>query len=620
MAKKPKKKPEAEAEDLGFVPANDLGFVPAEPAPTPPEAFEGAAATAEGMPETQRLRALGLRPPAKDPGALRSVGSKLLQGFAKQGSDEIVGALTRAAVDPGVGWRQPDGSVRLLATEGDVYRAGRDSEREVLRGADENHPWKSRIAEFAGDVISDAALGALGAPVSSRAYSTGVGALSGLMGSDADLTPDKVTAGDAASAGLSTAVGGVLGRYAPELARRGLDRVTPPVARALRNFFERRAMQSGRRALLSGADQLARVRPPSDDAVREAIESGGIVPFGTTRGASERLNRFAEEQGANYGALLDRLEALGVRGPEAEALIGQLERRLADQDVVAAGVANPAIPRVYADTAERLRALLPQAEQEVPTAGRAFLDELLASGVPREAAEAMSRTSAAPTTQTVTDLPLGLSEEIKRALQDRVRYGLIEDTPVNEARSEVASMLRRGIEDRVEEAGVNAAPNSELDALAGAFMPVKQRLSRTLGASEAANKGAAAAAKRGGFSLTDYLWALGAGGGAGLGGGGLEGALGAGAALVGHRLLRERGPSTSAAANYGLSQLMRSAAENPQVVNREIGAALGRTYGNERLSALLDDYLNLSSEAKQEEARSAALEEALRRTRRGATP
>lgn len=537
--------------------------------------FAGARAAADGSMGAQFLDALG-RKPAKDPGALRSIGSKLLQGFFKEGSDEAAGALTRMTVDPGVGWKDPSGNVRMLETEGDVYRAGRDAEREVLRGAEENHPWKSRIAQMAGDVASDAALGAFRVPVASKAYSTAVGAGSGLMGSDTDLTPDKATGRDVASAGLSTAVGGLLGRYLPDLAQAGLQRVTPPIMRGLRNALEKRALKSGRRALLAGADQLARVEPPTDDVVREAIESGAVMPFGTTKGAADRLNRLADEQGAAYGAVLDRLEELGVPGPQAGALIDQLEKR-AEELTPTAGIANPEIPRVYSDVADRLGASLPEVEPEVPTAARSFLEELIASGVPREAAEALSRQSTKPVAQPATDLALGASETIKRALQDRVRYGLIEDTPLNEARAEVASMLRKGIEDRVEEAGRNAAPNSELDALAGAFMPVKERLSRTLGASTAANKGAAAAAKRGDFNLTDYLWAAAAGGGTGAGSGNtLGGALAAGAGLMGHKLLRERGPSTTAATSYALSQLMRKGVDNPRAVNREIGALTGR--------------------------------------------
>ena len=114
--------------------------------------FAGAVAAAEGiMPRAP-----------KDPGFLRAVGSELLSGYFKGGSDEAMGAVTGAAVDPGVGWKQPDGSVRYLKTEGDVYRAGRDTERAVLAGAEAHRPKTSFLSRMAGDVASDATLALLG--------------------------------------------------------------------------------------------------------------------------------------------------------------------------------------------------------------------------------------------------------------------------------------------------------------------------------------------------------------------------------------------------------------------------------------------------------------------------
>lgn len=151
----------------------------------------------------------------KDPGVLRSIGSQLLAGVFKDGSDELGGAMGAYAPglrqEPGVGMRQPDGSVRYMATSGDVYRGGRDAEREVLRGADKHHPKLSFAAHLAGDVASDVAARVFGLPVGSRAYSTAVGALSGLLRSDADLTPDKITPGNVLRAGASTAAGAGFG-------------------------------------------------------------------------------------------------------------------------------------------------------------------------------------------------------------------------------------------------------------------------------------------------------------------------------------------------------------------------------------------------------------------------
>jgi hypothetical protein len=115
---------------------------------------------------TDRLRAAAATLSAKDPGFLRSLVSSGYQGAYKGGSDEVAGAITRGRVSPGEGaaWRQPDGSTVPLNTGWDVYRAGRNSEREVLRGAREHWPKTSFAAEVGGDLLSDFLLSRAGLP------------------------------------------------------------------------------------------------------------------------------------------------------------------------------------------------------------------------------------------------------------------------------------------------------------------------------------------------------------------------------------------------------------------------------------------------------------------------
>jgi hypothetical protein len=585
----------------------------------------------------QRLKAVAKqRPPAKDPGFLSTVGHGLLQGFFKGGSDEAVGGLTRAGVSPGAGaaWRMPDGSEVPLNTGWDVYRAGRDTERETLRGARENRPKTAFAAEFLGDLASDAVLSGLGVPgVGNRAYNVGTGMLSGLLGSEAELTPDKATGDDVLRAGLATALGGAAGDLGTTIGE-GASRATPAMLRAARGWLERRGINLGRRALMSGSQQLAGTVPVSDDAVREALASGAILPFGTTQGAAQRLERSAEHWGRTYGATLQRLEELGVRGPDAEALARRLIAE-GDEEAAVAG-ANTAVPNVFYGNADAIesKVLEPRAldvfarlrlaqmgvtptttSSAVRNAGGVFDDILSGTAVPQnsskeEALAALRRLRlaqagvtpppAAPAAKEVSpqapprlvelpdrpaDLPLSQAEGLKRTLQGEAKYGRIEDTPVNEAKRRVASMMRQAIEDKVDEAALTAAPGSELDAMTGAFMPVKQRLSRTLAASEAADKGAAAAAKRAGLSLTDYLWGLGAGGAGLLGGGGGGGMLGAGAAMLGHRFLRNRGPSTGAATAYWASRLAgagaNAAAANPSATRKLESLAASKMLGDQ---------------------------------------
>jgi hypothetical protein len=127
-----------------------------------------------------------------DPGLATSMGHKFLSGFTKRFSDEIIGKGTQATVDAdpsgSTQWRDHSAKsgTRALKTGQDVYHAGRNGERDVLKRAGEHHPVPSFVAEVGGDIASDAVLGAFGAPVGSPAYQAIAGAASGVGGSDSD--------------------------------------------------------------------------------------------------------------------------------------------------------------------------------------------------------------------------------------------------------------------------------------------------------------------------------------------------------------------------------------------------------------------------------------------------
>jgi hypothetical protein len=552
---------------------------------------EEAPATAPPAPTTPTAR---LRAAAKNPGVLRSIGSSLLQGFFKSGSDEVAGALTSALVDPGNGaaWRGADGVPRFLGSEGDVYRAGRDSEREVLRGARENYPKTAFVAEMIGDMGSDAVLSGLGlVGVGSAPYNVLTGGLSGLLGSDAELTPDKATGGDVASATASTLLGAGLGYALPKVGEKAAN-VAPAALRRLRQAFDNLAVNQGRRVLLNGADSLSNKLPTSAEAVTEAIDSGAILPFGTTQGAFARLERLAGERGAAYAAILEELEAQGVRGPDAERLAAELAER--GDELLATTGADKAVPNVFLNEAANLQNVAREAPA-VEVAAR-IRQALQGVDIPPSAAPADTR------------LGLGQAEQIKRALQEGARYGRFEDTPVNEAKKEVASRVRQAIEDSVTEAGRAAPEGSDLANLAEGFVPVKQRLGRTLEARDAAERGATRVAQRRGMSLSDYM-------AAGMGSGITEkltlGTL--------NNFARNRGTSAVASGSRGLARLAgagaRAAAANPSAVQaggRELGAALGRT-----MNPALARLLGLEDDNPEDEVQ-AALVEALRQ--RAAAP
>ena len=430
-----------------------------------------------------------IAPPAPvtpDPGLLSTLGHQALSGFFKQGSDEAAGALARAGVDvlPGASYRMPDGTVRKLSGPDDLYRAKRDEVRQTMAAGERERPKLSMLANMAGDVASDSVLGAMGVPVSSNAFQAASGALSGLLGSEAELTGPDASRDTAYSAAASTGAGGAMGYFLPKVGAAISKGVFPAVMPRLRAALEDLAYAQGNRALLSGARTMSNRLPTSREAVMEALRSRALQYFGTTGGAYKRLEDLAFERGAAYGPILEGLEKMGIRGPEADAIAKQLMDEAAERLRVSG--ADEAIPNLFKEHAETVLKR-PDAAFVMPDAG--------AVGPP------------------MSTLSLTQAEGIKRNLQKAARYGRIEDTPLNEAKKDVASIFRQAIEDTVEEAGLNAPKGSEVAQLAEEFLPIKQNLALTKEAEEAAKWGAARAANRSMIDLPSTVLAAGQDGG-----------------------------------------------------------------------------------------------------------
>lgn len=489
-------------------------------------------AEVRGLRASTQPSTMPVEKPPDDPGFFTAVGHQFLQGFMKQGADEAEGAVSQLhGVGPGARYRMSDGTTRPTENSGDLYRAVRDSERQVVRGASEHYPWTSFASSMAGDIASDAVLSYMGVPVTSTPYQVASGALSGLMGSDAELTPSKTTGGDVLSAGASTGLGAGLGYVVPKVGAAVSKHLTPAIAARMRQWLEESAIKQGRRVLLNGADALAGNKELPAEAVREALSSGAIQPFGTTQKAFQNLETLAELRGENYGEILKRLQAAGVEGPNAEALATKFEREAADR--WANSGANKSVADVFAAEAGNVRSVTPK------------------------------------TPDTSANLPLGQAERIKRVLQGEARWDRLRMTGLDEAKQEVSSAYREAIENSIAEAGDNAPLRSEVSELASEFLPAKQQLARTIAARDAAERGTAAAAKRRGISLTDYLSAAAAAG---------AGPAGQLLAAAGNNFARNRGTSAWAAGAFGAARLV-SELVNPQTAERlgsQLGAVLAR--------------------------------------------
>lgn len=484
--------------------------------------------------------------PPPDPGFFSTVGRQFLQGFTKMGSDEATGAVSYLHdTGPGTRYRMPDGTLRPAENSGDLYRAVRDSEREVNRGASEHYPWTSFASSMAGDIASDAFLSYLGVPVTSTPYQVATGALSGLMGSDAELTPSKTTGRDVLSAGASTGLGAGLGYVVPKVGAAVSKHLTPAIAARMRQWLEESAIKQGRRVLLNGADALAGNKELPAEAVRETLSSGAMPPFRTTQDVYKNLETLAEMRGENYGDILKRLQGAGVEGPNVEALAGKFESTFADRWKNSG--ANKSIADIFAAEADNVRAVAPREMVPAP-----FPPGVTAGGPP-------------PMVEQVRpNLPLDQAEEIKRVLQKEARWDKLRLTGLDEAKQEVSSAYREAIENSIAEAGEKAPLGSEVAELASEFMPAKQQLARTIAARDAAERGTAAAAKRRGISLTDYLSAAAAAG---------AGPAGQLLAAAGNNFARNRGTSAWAAGAYRGSNFMG------ELVNQQTAERVGSEFG-----------------------------------------
>lgn len=421
---------------------------------------------------------------------------------------------------------------------GVLYKSNRDSMRRENEEAEKQHKWAYLGGNVLGGATTTAPAGALGTGIKAL-LGTGaaLGAIGGVGSSQAEAMDGEVgqLAGDTAIGAGTGVAGSLLGAAAAK--------ALPMAMRGIGGGLERLGIRQGRRVLQGGADlRSTNFKPLADDAVREALESGAIKPLGTVGGAAKRLDALADARQKVYGEILDQLEANGVRGPEAQALASKLAGRKVEEFSKGAD----AVAGVFDDEASKI--------------GR------YAAGASDDR------------------IPFLKSEEVKRRLQDAARYGKYEDTPLNTAKKEIASIFREANEKAVEEAGQAAAPDSAVRELAESFIPVKRRLARTLAAQEAAERAAGKAAQRnqiGHSGKTAIMMSI---------PGGPQAVAGA---IGGARLLEgvfNRGASTVARGSYGAGRAANAIAQLAQnSPNRALyGGALGAGSSDEMVQALIE--------------------------------
>lgn len=346
------------------------------------------------------------------------------------------------------------------------------------------------------------AAGVLAMPVSSAKGMAALGAAAGAGDARGDF------AHTLEGAGLGGAVGAATGLAGPVISK---------AASSAAPYLDQLAIKMGRKAL-SGGGAISVAKPLSDEAVREALDSGAIKFGGTVTGAADRLDGLRSGVGDQYGKIVTALKGMGIEGPEADVLA---QKMVAEGRSVSATSMNPAASGAYEQAAAQI------ASKPVNANGRLALDQ---------------------------------AESLKRSAQDMAKsaYRKLEPGEVGDAHMGVASMLRQANEDAIEQ-GAQASGNPMIDALAKQFVPVKQRLGNLIEAGNVADQAASRAGRNKSISLTDTI-----AGAAGLS----HGAGGAFAAMTGNKLLRTRGPSTAASVLSSASKLANLAQTQPAVLGK----------------------------------------------------
>ncbi len=432
----------------------------------------------------------------------------------------------------------------------ETYRKIRDTREGRTAAGESQNPITAAVGKGTGVALSLAAplpkvtvgSGVPGRIVSNMATGGVYGGINSAAGSSADLSKGEIlktlsdavgveglekvandiSAGKYGHAALEMLGSGVVGgavtagvlSSALEAGRAALSGAAPAVRGA--------SISAGRRVLTNGADSLSTREPVAESAVQEAINSGAIKPLGSTAGTSERLRGLTKEVGGQYSDILEKLEANGVTGPRADAIANKI---LAKGAEIEPGEMSDSVVNEYLNNAEKISGKAPGG----------------------------------------AELGLTQGEKLKRSLQRQAKYDRVSETGVNEARRDVASIIRQANEDAVSAAGDAAGEGSQTKALAGQFTPVKARLSNLIEAREAARRGAARVAQRSHFGPMEI-----AAGAAEVAAGHPATALPAAIAM---KLVRGRGPSTTAAYGSRLADWL----ENPGAATGTTGLAAEQT-------------------------------------------
>lgn len=435
--------------------------------------------------------------------ALAALGAQVAKaGGVGQPSAKLGPAALQAMQGMGIDYQAPQNAIGEPLDEYRRIRDMRDERGDI--GAQQNP--RAALGGMATGTLASALVPAgsatkgLGATLKMGA---GMGALQAAGDSRADLTR-----GEVGQQLLDTALGAAVGApfgVAGHVGGRLAAKASAPLMSRAAALLERFGLNQGRRALLAGADSISGRLPVSDDAVRAAHEVGAIRPLASTEEVYRTLVDARNTAGTAYGALLDELEALGVKGPVRDDMAVELVRRGLEK------AQKSMQPSEYMEFSRKAQELLSKGTDD---SGRLGLRD---------------------------------AEALKSSLQREAVYDRQTSKPVNDVRKEIASYVREQNERAVKEAGESLEATPRLMELADDFVPQKRRVGNLIEATNASERGHAAASRRSATGLKDTILSA-----------PLGPVFGPPVAL-GTSIIRGRMPSTMSSASLASSKQLRRA-------------------------------------------------------------
>lgn len=501
------------------------------------------------------------------PGIVPSVASGAQRGLLREYGDELQGALG-AALTPGATPPARPGEPPPEPYDfGERYRLERDDARRFQESAKEAHPKLEGATALGGTLVNEGLLASLTGGASATPIGQALtGGVEGLGRSEADLT--KPSASSLGRAVFDTALGAGAsygGAKLGEVLAPAAKSVTETVSRKLGDFAASRSLKATG-AIQHNLKKMSRdkQRALGEDILREGLQRFGDLPADILARAEALLGG----AGSGIGGVLDTVDEVTKKGFDWDAAAFALIDKMAKMD--------PAERDLIEAPMEHIIGLMAKSKE----AGGGF----------------------------------AMANRLKSISQDLIGKFQPDINVRERLKNQVTGMLREEIDDQLERAFGKAVAETakasspsltpdkvakvgELagDAIGDKFAELKRLYGLGADVQDLAKAGTDRMMGNRWLSATDYLTALGAGGGAGgmtaaLSGSPVKALAAAGVGLatgLAHKVARERGSSMLAPVSLAASDALEGLAEEGvrrgmSVLGAEAGRGVAESFTPEQ--------------------------------------